>query len=236
MTRATTRNLALAAGLLYLLTFAASLPTLALKEPVADHARFVLGVGSDAGVIWGSFLDLVCALAGIGTAVALYPIVRRHSRVSGIGFVATRTLEAATLFVGAIALMAIVTLRTDVAAGDTASLLTTSRALLAMHDWAFLFGPGFMAVCNAAFLATVMYRSRLVPRWIPTVGLIGAPLLLASSIATLFGLHDQTSSTAMLLVLPVAAWELSLGVSLTVKGVRTTSVEDGVVVAPALAA
>ena len=70
---------------------------------------------------------------------------------------------------------------------DTASLLTTSRSLVALHDWTFLFGPGFMPAINALFLATVMYRFRLVPRIIPMIGLVGAPLLLASGIATMFG-------------------------------------------------
>src|SRR5262245_9480902 len=97
-----TRKLALAGGVLYLLTFAASIPTLVLKAPVADHADFIVGHGSTTGVLWGGFLDFVCAIAGIGTAVALYPIVRRCSRTSAIGFIATRTLEAAILVVGAI--------------------------------------------------------------------------------------------------------------------------------------
>src|SRR3954447_14282328 len=157
----TTRKLALAGGLLYLLTFAASLPTLGLKAPLVDHADWILGHGSSTGVLWGGFLDFVCAVAGVGTAVALYPITRRYSRTSAIGFLASRTLEAAILVVGAISLLSVVTLRNDAVGGDTASLLTTSRSLIAMHDWSFLFGPGFMPAFNALFLATVMYRFRL---------------------------------------------------------------------------
>ena len=110
----TTRKLALAAGVLYLLTFAASIPTLGLKAPLVDHADWILGNGSATGVIWGGFLDFVCAVAGIGTAVALYPITRRYSRTSAIGFITTRTLEAAILVVGAISLLSVVTLRNDV--------------------------------------------------------------------------------------------------------------------------
>ena len=125
----TTRKLALAAGVLYLVTFAASIPTLALKAPLVDHADCILGHGSDTGVLWGGFLDFVCAVAGIGTAVALYPITRRYSRTSAIGFVTSRTLEAAILVVGAISLLSVVTLRNDVVGGDTASLMTTSQSL-----------------------------------------------------------------------------------------------------------
>ena len=233
----TTRKLALAAGLLYLLTFVASIPTLALKAPVVDHVTFVLGHGGTTGVVWGGFLDFVCAVAGIGTAVALYPITRRYSRTSAIGFLASRTVEGAILVVGAISLLSIVTLRNDFNGGDRSSLLTAGRSLLAMHDWSFLFGPGFMPAFNALFLATVMYRFRLVPRVIPLLGLIGAPLLFASSTATVFGLHAQVSGSAFVLALPIAVWELSLGVYLTVKGVQGTTLGvDPPLAAPALAA
>lgn len=233
----TTRKLALAAGVLYLVTFAASIPTLVLKEPVADHADFILGHGSTTGVIWASFLDFVCALAGIGTAVALYPIVRRCSHTSAIGFVTTRTLEAAILTVGAISLLSIVTLRSDAVTGDESSLLTTGQSLLALHDWSFLFGPGFMPAFNALFLATVVYRFELVPRFIPLMGFVGAPLLFASSFTTLLGGHGQISAAATLFAVPIAAWELSLGVYLMVKGVRRPTVElDAPTASPALAA
>jgi hypothetical protein len=233
----TTRRLALASGVLYLVTFVASIPTLALKQPVVDHADFVLGHGGATGVLWGGLLDFVCALAGIGTAVALYPVIRRFSRTSAIGFVTTRTLEAGILVVGAISLLSIVTLRNGVAGSDTASLMTTSRSLLAMHDWSFLFGPGFMPAFNALFLATAVYRFRLVPRFIPLMGLVGVPLLLASSLATLFGDFGQTSKGAVLFALPIAAWELSLGVYLTVKGFqRPVDATDAPTTSAALAA
>ena len=78
----TTRKLALAAGALYLVTFVASIPTLGLKAPLVDHADWIFGHGSDKGVILAGFLDFVCAVAGIGTAVALYPITRRSRRHS----------------------------------------------------------------------------------------------------------------------------------------------------------
>lgn len=214
----TNRKLALAAGILYLVTFAASIPTLALKEPLVDHADFVLGHGGTTGVILGGFLDFVCAVAGIGTAVALYPVVRRFSRTSAIGFITSRTLEAAILVVGAISLLSVVTLRHEMAGGDPTALMTSSRSLLAMHDWSFLFGPGFMPAFSALLLAPVMYRFRLVPRFIPLMGLVGAPLLFASSLATVFGGHGQVSSSAVVFALPVAAWELSLGMYMTVKG------------------
>jgi hypothetical protein len=221
----TTRKLALAAGVLYLVTFAASIPTLAMKAPIADHADFVLGHGSTTPVIWAGFFDFICAVAGIGTAVALYPVTRRYSRTSAIGFLSSRTLEAAILVVGAISLLSVVTLRNGVTGGDPSALVTAGQSLLAQHDLAFLFGPGFMPAINAVFLATVMYRFDLVPRWIPVLGFIGAPLLFASSLATLLGGHGQISETATVFALPIAAWEFSLGVYMAVKGFKRTAVD-----------
>ena len=233
----TTRKLALAAGVLYLVTFVASIPTLGLKAPLVDHADWILGNGSGNRVIFAGLLDFVCGVAGIGTAVALYPIVRRYTRTSAIGFVTTRSLEAAILVVGAISLLSVVTLRSHVVGADSASLMATSRALVAQHDWSFRFGPGLMPAFNALFLATAMYRFRLVPRIIPLVGLVGAPLLVASTVVTMFGGPSQTSSTAMLAALPIATWELSVGVYMIVKGVkRPVEAVDAPVASPALAA
>ena len=226
-TRTTTaRKLTFAAGALYILTFLASIPTLAMKAPVTDHADFILGVGNENSVIAASLLDLVCALAGIGTAVALYPVLRKFREHLALGFVTSRVVEAGVLFVGAISLMSIVTLRSDSGAADSATLVTTGKSLLAMHDWAFLFGPGVMAVVNALMFATILYRFRLVPRIIPLVGLIGAPLLLTSDLVTMFGGWEQTSDPAMLLVLPIAAWEFTIGIWMMVKGFRPVATAD----------
>ncbi len=218
----TTRKLALAAGVLYLVTFAASIPTLALKAPLVDHADWILGHGSDTGV----HLSPASSTSSARSPASARP--SRCIRSSGasaprraIGFITSRTLEAAILVVGAISLLSIVTLRNNVVGGDTASLLTTSQSLIAQHDWSFLFGPGFMPAINAMFLATVMYRFRLVPRIIPLMGLVGAPLLVASSLATMFGGHaPDLRRPRSLFALPIAAWEFSLGVYMTVKGFK----------------
>jgi hypothetical protein len=104
--------------------------------------------------------------------------------------------------------------------------VTVGHALVAMHDWTFLIGPGLMAALNALCIGSVMYRSRLLPRWIPTLGLIGAPLLLISCTATLFGAWDQISAPAALLTLPIAVWEFSFGTYMTLKGFKRTAVSE----------
>jgi hypothetical protein len=222
-----TRKLALAAGLFYLATFVFSIPALAFYDDVLNNADFVNGAGSDAGVLWGGMFEVITGLTGIGTAVMLYPIIRRYGHPGAIGFVASRTLEAATIFVGVMSLLAVYTLRQDLGGTDAPGLTTSADSLIAVHDWSFLLGPGLMAVINALCLATVLYFSGLVPRIIPTIGLIGAPILLASSTATLFGAWDQISGPAALFALPIAIWEFSLGMWLTFKGVDETKAAVG---------
>ncbi|HEX5095931.1 MAG TPA: DUF4386 domain-containing protein [Acidimicrobiia bacterium] len=215
------RKTALAAGLFYIATFVFSIPALGFYKDVLDNDAFARGAGNETAVLWGGLFEVITALTGIGTAVVLYRVLRRDSQSAAIGFVASRTLEAAMIFVGVISLLSVVTMRQDYGTvGDSSNLLPISHALVAVHDWTFLLGPGVMPAINALCFATVMYRTRLVPRIIPTIGLIGAPLLLASSTATLFGAHEQVSTSAMLMALPIAAWELSVGVYMTVKGFR----------------
>jgi hypothetical protein len=224
------RRVALAAGVLYLVTFIASIPALALKGPALDHVNFVLGAGSESSVVWAGFLDVITALACVGTAVVLFSVTRRYSQIGAIGFVASRVVEAGLILVGVVSLLSLVTLRQDVTAADATSIVTVGKSLVAIHNWTFLLGPSLMAAVNALFLGSVMYRSRLVPRIIPTLGLIGAPILLASTVATLFGVYAQTSVAAGIAVLPVFLWELSLGLWLTFKGFNTVPV----VAAPAV--
>jgi len=179
-----TRKATFAAGLFYIATFVFSIPAVALYGGVLDDANFVLGAGSDQGVLWGGLFEVVTALTGIGTAVALFPVLRRYSAGRAVGFVASRTLEAAMIFSGVVAILAVYTLRQDNAGADAGVLTTTADALVAVKDWTFLLGPGVMPAISALLFATIVYRSRLAPQWIPTLGLIGAPLLLASSTAS----------------------------------------------------
>jgi hypothetical protein len=218
-----TRKLVLAAGLLYIATFVFSIPAaFGLYDGVLNDPNFVFGSGGDDGVLWGAMFEVVTALAGIGTAVALYPVIKRYGRVGALGFVTSRVLEATMIFVGILTVLSLFTLRQDLAGTDAPGLATTTDSLLAMKDWTFLLGPGLMSAVNAICLGSVLYRSGLVPRIIPALGLVGAPLLLASDIGTLFGWHDQVSGTAMLMMLPVGIWELCIGVWMTVKGFRAT--------------
>lgn len=221
-----TRRIALTGGVLYLITFAASIPQLALFDDVINDEKYILGTSSNTSLLVGCVLEIITAAAGIGTAVALYPVTRRVSSTAAIGFITSRVVEGVLIVVGVMSLLSLVTLQDDLA-GATGSqadaLAVTGQSLVAMRQWTFLLGPGIIPAVNALFLGYVMYRARLVPRVLPTIGFIGVPLLLASALVTIFGGWDQVSAAAALMALPIALWEFSLGVWLTVKGFRRSA-------------
>ena len=218
-----------------MITFIASIPAaFVLLVPVLNNPDYIVGSGPDTGVVWGNLLDVISALACIGTAVALYPVVKRQNEAAALGFVAARVLEAAVIFVGVVSLLSVVTLRQDLAGAagaDAASLVTTGKALVAIHNWTFLLGPGLMPAVNALLLGYLMYRSGLVPRVIPVLGLIGAPLLIAAATATMFGIIDQVSVGSGIATIPIFFWELSLGVWLVVKGFKPSPITAGMTAA-----
>jgi Domain of unknown function (DUF4386) len=216
------RKHSLAAGIFYLLTFV-SIPTLGLYRSVRGP-NFVTGAGPDAPVILGALLEMVVALAGIGTAVALYPVVKRQGGSRAVGFVASRTLEAATIYVGIVSLMSIVTLRQ---AGAGAAVLPAAQGLAAQYQWTFFFAQSFIPAINGVLLGSLLYESRLVPRWLPVLAFIGATLLVVSWFAILFRFMEALSPVAALSAVPIAVWEFSLGVYLTFWGFKPSPITAG---------
>jgi hypothetical protein len=220
------RKTALVAGVFYLITFI-SIPTLALYGPVKNHRDWILSSGGHTAVLVGGFLEVIVALAGIGTAVTLYPVVKRQNEGVALGFVTARVLEAAMIFTGVVSLLSLVTLRQDLggtAGANAAALVTTAASHVAIYKWTFLLSQTLMPGINALLLGSLMYRSRLVPRVIPLMGLIGGPLLIIAVFATLFGQHSSLTGLAGLPVIPVAAWEFSLGVWLAFKGFKPSPI------------
>ncbi len=214
------RKTALVAGVLYLITFIAGIPPAAfLLRPVLDDPTYIVSTGADTHVLLGALLDLVNALACIGTAVALFSVLKRQHEGFALGFVTARIFEAAVIVIGVLSLLAVVTLRQSGAAGaDGATLVAMGQALVAVRDGAHLLGPGVIPGLNAVLLGYLMYRSRLVPRVIPAMALIGAPLFLVAAAASLLGLNAQGSVLSAIGFVPIALWELSLAIWLTFKG------------------
>jgi hypothetical protein len=216
------RKTALVAGIFYLITFV-SIPTLALYGPVKTDPNFIISAASATPILVGGVLEMIVALAGIGTAVALYSVLKRQHEGFAIGLITTRVFEGAVIVTGVSSIISIVTLQQPGAAGpDAAALVAVGQAQVATFNWSFLLGQSLMPVLNAVLLGTLLYRSRLVPRILPIVGLIGAPLLLAGTVATMFGFAEQYGVVSVTAV-PIALWELSLGLWLTFKGFNRSS-------------
>jgi hypothetical protein len=215
------RRTAVTAGVLYLITHVTSIAAVVLYGGFLDDP---LGPGGDTRVLIGGLCDVLLALSVVGTAVALYPVVRRSGEGLAIGYVGLRTLEAAVIVAGVVALLAAVTLRQSGAA--TAPV---AEGLVALRDWTFLVGPGLVCGTNTVVMAVLMFRSRLVPRFIAVLGLVGGPLVFSWNLLAMFGGTELFSAVAVLFVAPVFAWEICLAVFLIAKGFRPVTVAAPVV-------
>jgi len=216
-----TRKIAVVAGAFFVVAAVAAISGLVLYGPVLHQPNYIVSAGDDTRVLLGAFCEVILAISVIGTAVTLFPIVKRQSEGIALGYVAGRLLEAIVIVVGIISLLSVVTLRQHVAGAagaDAASLVTVGRSLVAMHDWTFLFGPNLALGPNTLMLAYLMYRSGLVPRFIAVLGLLGGPLIFAFATAVLFGVFEQVSVWGAIAAIPVFAWEMSLAGWLIVKG------------------
>ena len=218
------RNTAIAAGVLYLITHVTSVGSFFLYGPILTDARYIIDAGPDTQVLMGVFFEVILALAVVGTSVALYPVVKRWSEGFALGYVGLRTLEAGIIVVGVIPLLNVVTLRhlVGTTSTDSAAFITLGSALVEFHNWTVLLGPGLVCGVNTVLMAYLMYRSRLVPRFIPVLGLIGGPLVFALNTAKMFGIYEQFPSWSAIAVLPIFAWEVTLAIWLIAKGFKSS--------------
>ena len=227
-----TRKTALIAGALFLITFLTSIPAaLLLYSPVLDHTNYILGAGADTRVAWGALLEVLLIIANVGTAVVLFPVLKRQNEGLALGYVTARIIESTFIAIGIVSLLAIVTLRQDVGgAGGPGSLVPVGRSLVAIHDWTFLLGPGWIVgVGNGLILGYLMYRSGLVPRGMAILGLIGGPLIIVSGTAVLFNVIEPGSAPQFIATIPEFVWELSLGIYLMVKGFKPCPILSGTI-------
>src|SRR4028119_1655514 len=214
-------------GVLFVITFITSIPpVLFLYRPLLDDPRYIVGGAADNGVYLGELLELILIVANIGTAVVLYPVVKRVNEILALGFVTARVIECAFIAVGVLSILSLVTLRQQAAPGaDAGSLDAVGRALLAVQSWIFLLGPGFVVgIGNGLILGYLMYRSGLVPRGMALLGLVAGPFLIARFVGILFGVFEPMSVLGSLMVVPEFVWELSFGIWLVVKGFNPSAV------------
>ena len=211
--------------MLYLITFLTSISAALLYSPLLDDpVGYVAGTGNDTQVLFGALLELLLIIANIGTAVVIVPIMRRLNEELAIGYVTARLFECTFILVGIVSVLAIVSLRNQVAGPAEG---TVAYTLAAIKDWTFLLGPGWVVGWgNGLILGYLMYRSGLVPRGAAWLGLIGGPLIIASGTAILLGGNQPSDALHALqgiLTIPEFLWELFLGLYCTFKGFRPSS-------------
>jgi Domain of unknown function (DUF4386) len=219
------RKTALIAGVFFVLTFVTAIPAVLLYDPVLNDPGYIVSGGADTRILVGAFLEVMLIIANIGTSLALYRILKRQNEGLALGYVAARIVESGFIAVGVISLLSVVTLRQDAPSADTGSLVAIGQSLVAIHDWTFLLGPGFVVgIGNGLILGYLMYRSGLVPRRMAVFGLVGGPLVCASGIAVMFGAFDAGSAGQFVATVPEIIWEALLGIYLIAKGFRSSSV------------
>jgi len=209
-------------GVLFLITFVTSIPALALYQPVLDDpVGYIAGAGQNNQIVFGALLELLLIIANVGTAVVIFPIVRRQSEELALGYVTARLFECAFILVGVIAVLAVVTLQKEAAGANEG---TVAYTLAAIKDWTFLLGPGWVVGWgNGLILGYLMYKSGLVPRRMTWLGLVGGPLIILAGTLVLFGVADAGGALQGLATIPEGLWELSLGLYCAVKGFRPSS-------------
>jgi hypothetical protein len=223
------RRTALIVGVLFVVTYITSIAAkFSLYPPFLDNADYISGSGEDTTVLWGAFAEMVLIFANIGTAVALYPVLKRRFPALSLGFVTARVMESVFIAVGIVAVVTLVSMRQDFSGAtgaDGAALATVGDALVTLQEWTFNLGPGVVVgVGNGIILGYMMYRTGLVPRALAMLGLVGGPLLVLSGSAVLLGIIEAGSAAQLLATVPEFFWELGFGVYLIVKGFRPSAV------------
>lgn len=220
-----TRRIATLTGWLMVITFVTSIPAyFFFYAPVMDNPALITGAGADptASVALGAVLELILIIANIGTAVVPYALFKRYSQSLALGYVTARLVECTFIAIGLLSLLVFVFMRQEGTAGTDAAL---GEALVAIHDRAFLLGPGiFAGVANGMILSYLMYRSGLVPRGMAMLGLIAGPMLVAAAIAVMFDVIERGGTVQGIATIPEFCWELSFGIYLIVKGFKPSPI------------
>ena len=190
--------------------------------------RFVPGATSETSLYLGGILEFGVIATNIATAVVLYPIAKRLSERVAMGYVTARIMESAFILVGLISIISVVSVASALGGAtgaEATALAAQGSSLVSTYEWAFLFGPGLVVgFGNGLMLGYLMYRSGLVPRRMPMLGLIGGPMLIISFVLILFGVYENGSGPSFLMALPEIVWEASLGIYAAWKGFRPSPI------------
>jgi hypothetical protein len=214
-------------GVLFILAAVTAVIGLILYDPILNGPDYLMRGSEHANqVVLGALMELILVVSAVGTATTMFPILRKYNETIALWHVCFRFLEAIIITIGVISVLSLLTLSREFAAAaspDIASFQASGIVLKAIHDWTFLLGPLFMLGINTMMYSYIFYKSKLVPRFIPILGMTGAALVFINALLVMFGVVEQISVWG-LLALPIAANELILAVWLIVKGFNVSAI------------
>ena len=217
-------------GLLFILASAAAIAGLLLYAPLLKNPEYMLkGPTSEFHITLGALFELITAAAVAGTAITLFPYLRKRSESRAVAYLGFRLLEAFLIVLGLICLLTVLTLRKQFEGGsplDGSALQVSATELIAIHDWTFMLGPNFMLGLNTLMYTSVLFQTRLIPRPLAILGIVGALSVFTAAILELFGVITQMSTPGGILAAPVAIFEIAFAVYLIVRGFNPTALAD----------
>jgi hypothetical protein len=209
-------------GVFFILAAVTSIMGLILYDPILNGPDYLIKGAKHSGqVTWGALMELILVICVVGTATTMFPFLRKYNETIALWHVCFRFLEAVIITIGIISVLALLSLSQEFAGAaipDIASFQASGSLLKALHEWTFLLGPNFMLGINTMMYSYIFYKTKLVPRFIPILGMTGATLVFTAALLEMFGVIQQVSVWGAILALPVAANEMALAVWLIVKG------------------
>lgn len=214
-------------GIFFILAAVSSIIGLILYDPIINGPDYLIKGSEHANqVVLGALMELILVVSAVGTATTMFPFLRKYNETIALWHVCFRFLEAIVITVGVISVLSLLTLsREFVAAGapDTASFHTSGSLLIAIKDWTFMIGPLFLLGINTMMYSYIFYKSKLVHRFIPILGMTSSILVFIYALLVMFGVVEQLSVWG-LLALPIAANEMILAVWLIFKGFNESAI------------
>jgi len=224
------KSVAKLVGILFILAAVSAVGGVILYDPILNGSDYLINGSKHANqVILGALMELILVVSAVGTATTMFPILRRYNETIALWHICFRFLEAIVITVGVISVLSLLTLsREFVSAGapDAVSFQTSGTVLKAIHEWTFMLGPNFMLGINTMMYSYIFYKTKLVPRFIPILGMTGATLVFICALLVMLGVIEQVSVWGGLLALPVAANEMILAVWLIVKGFNSSAFDS----------
>jgi hypothetical protein len=218
----TSRKFAIIVGILFIIATAATILSSVFSTPSLEAQDYLIQVSAnETKMVIGQLFLLITAIAVVGIAVMMYPLLKRHHEIVAVGYLSARIVEGVLLIISVLALLTLMTLSQEYVASDatnTSNFQAGGTLLRTVSDWAFSLGVGLVFSLSALILNYSLYQSKLVPRWLSAWGFIGAVLLLAGHL-----LEYVNVNPLGILDLPIALQEMVFAVWLIVRGFNSTA-------------